>query len=77
MCYIYGCILHIGESSNGADSEGIPDGNPETKSHEWIAEAAIGWTAANSKDMTMGCMYLLFGSPEKVRFCHCLHQTIL
>lgn len=63
----------VGESSNAAtepcepkEAESGGHAANETKSHDWISQAASGWTAANSKALSMGAMYLLFGRPDKV-----------
>lgn len=48
------------------ESSGEPVSKTDTQSHDWIALAHSGWTAANSKDIPVGGLHLLFNSPEKV-----------
>lgn len=63
----------LGEGSNGVETSLTNEDTVThtednlTKSHEWITLASTqGWTASNTADLSIGCLYLLHGSPEKV-----------
>ena len=63
---MYVCIGETAATAAETTEQRAKDNPPvagDKKSREWIAESSGGWTAANSKDLTMGALHLLFGSP--------------